>query len=121
MTLEQWIMVKFFLSACLGGQIVMWSLRALAPAAFEKSLSYSCSSTLQLGTVAAGAFVLGVGMTLSGACPGMVAAQIGSGVPSWATVAGCFLGAAVYGYLQPSISSDGHSLFACGAKPVVRT
>jgi len=51
-----------------------------------------------------GAFVLGTGMSLSSACPGMVLAQIGAGQPnSVYTVAGGLLGCLVYGSVEKSM------------------
>ena len=47
---------------------------------------------------------IGAGMCISGACPGMVWVQIGSGVEnSFITLAGCFVGALVYGLMHPFI------------------
>ena len=59
-----------------------------------------------------GGFLVGVGMLVSGACPGMVLAQVGGGVPnSWFTFLGCILGAALYGLLQPHLPFDGHTKY----------
>ena len=52
--------------------------------------------------IALGSFLLGSGMAIGGACPGMVAAQLGSGVDTaYATFLGLFAGALVYGFLEP--------------------
>ena len=61
-------------------------------------------------------------MRIAGACPGMVMAEVGSGVPNALIVlAGGFAGALAYGLLQPLIPVDGHSLFARGRKPFFNT
>ena len=47
---------------------------------------------------------IGIGMAISGACPGIVWVQIGSGVEnSFVTLAGCFVGALVHGLIHPFI------------------
>lgn len=53
------------------------------------------------GNIVGGA-LLGVGMSLAGACPGTVFAQVGMGVEnSLFTLLGGYVGAAVYGFLNP--------------------
>ncbi|WAR29531.1 YEEE-like protein [Mya arenaria] len=62
----------------------------------------ACFTHKGIVTSAIGAFVLGCGMTLSGACPGMILAQIGSWVPnSIFTAIGCLVGALTYGMAAP--------------------
>lgn len=60
-------------------------------------------------------------IAISGACPGMLAAQLGSGVPALATLAGAVAGALIYGLVQPHIAIDGHTLFGAGHKPKTDT
>ena len=52
-----------------------------------------------------GGALLGVGISLAGACPGTVAAQIGAGYrDAWFTLAGGILGAVVFSYLEPVLN-----------------
>lgn len=51
-----------------------------------------------------GGMLLGVGISIAGACPGTVFAQIGAGYrDAWFTVAGGILGAMTFGYLEPAL------------------
>jgi len=51
-----------------------------------------------------GGFMLGVGMALAGACPGMVLVQVGTNVSSGIyTLLGGFLGAGAFGLIHPII------------------
>jgi hypothetical protein len=50
--------------------------------------------------------LLGVGMAVSGACPGMVLSQVGTGTASSGiTLLGCACGALVAGLLQPTLNT----------------
>ena len=61
------------------------------------------TSTGLLGSVVGG-LTLGAGMSIAGACPGMVVVQVGANVPwSWATLIGCLLGAVIYCVFEPWI------------------
>ncbi|KAJ3026189.1 UNVERIFIED_CONTAM: hypothetical protein HDU68_006063, partial [Siphonaria sp. JEL0065] len=53
-----------------------------------------------------GGLLVGFGMSLSGACPGTVLVQIGTGVPAAPyTVAGTIIGAVTYGYIHKFIKT----------------
>ncbi|XP_060561777.1 thiosulfate transporter TsuA-like isoform X2 [Ruditapes philippinarum] len=110
MVFENFIMLKMFLSAVCAGQIVFCFLSVL-PATkklFKEAIEeyVTCFSSKGILTSGVGAFILGCGMTLSGACPGMVLAQVGSWVPnSIFTLLGCLVGALSYGLLAPAIES----------------
>ncbi len=59
---------------------------------------------IRRGTVA-GAALFGLGWALTGACPGAALAQLGNGyLPALASLAGIFLGAALYRRLRPRLS-----------------
>ncbi|KAH3867574.1 UPF0394 inner membrane protein YeeE-like isoform X2 [Dreissena polymorpha] len=108
MVFENFIMLKMFLSAVCSGQIVFSIISVLPPtkSIFQKAVVEYIACFTQKGilTSALGAFVLGIGMTLSAACPGMVLAQIGSWVPnSIFTLIGCLVGALTYGMVAPYI------------------
>lgn len=98
---ERFIMLKMFLAAS-ATSMAVFAVLDLVPAtkpAMSKCFSaFDCSKNRSIESVLGGTFVLGVGMTLAGACPGMVLAQVGSGVPnSLITMFGGLAGAAVYG------------------------
>ncbi|KAL3885197.1 hypothetical protein ACJMK2_025288 [Sinanodonta woodiana] len=65
----------------------------------------SCFKEKGILTSLMGPFVLGIGMTLSGACPGMVLAQVGAwSANSIFTLIGCLFGALTYGLIGPLVS-----------------
>lgn len=110
MVFENFIMLKMFLSAVCSGQIVFSVLSVLPQTkqVFQDAvLEYvACFSSKGILTSALGAFTLGCGMTLSGACPGMVLAQVGSWVPNAIfALVGCLFGALTYGMAAPFIES----------------
>jgi len=103
-------------------------LGAMSMSAFCLSLLGACSSTKfeiartmwagndrgWLSSTALGAAILGVGMAVGGACPGMVLSQVGSGVPnSGFTLFGGFVGALIYGVLEPKLARP---MFAKGPR-----
>lgn len=52
-------------------------------------------------SLAAGAFILGTGLTVAGSCPGTVFAQVGAGSSqAWLVLAGGLVGAFSYGALE---------------------
>ncbi|KAL3873777.1 hypothetical protein ACJMK2_036862 [Sinanodonta woodiana] len=108
MLLKRFIMLKMFLSAVVSGMFVM-SLLSMLPFTRRKFLNIQQafgSSLRSKGvlTVFTGGLVLGVGMTLSGACPGMVLSQVGAGTSNAVyTLFGCFVGALLYGVVEPLI------------------
>lgn len=99
MQLSNFIMLKVFLTAVATGAVVLAFLNGfdfvkLAPKAAN------------FGADIVGGLVLGVGITLAGACPGTALAQIGAGYrDALFTLLGGLLGALAYSYAEPSISS----------------
>jgi len=109
MVMENFIMLKMFLSAVCTGQIVLCVLSVLPPTKqhFEDAIQEYVATFTDKGVLTStiGAFILGIGLTLSGACPGMVLAQVGSWVPnSIFTLIGCLIGALTYGLVAPHIT-----------------
>ncbi|XP_078329397.1 thiosulfate transporter TsuA-like isoform X2 [Crassostrea virginica] len=110
MVFENFIMLKMFLSAVATGQACL-ALLSLIPATkdkFDKASQefMACFNNRGILSSLLGAFMLGVGMTLSGACPGMVLPQVGAWVPnSPFTLIGALVGALTYGLLASHIDS----------------
>lgn len=95
MQLRNFIMLKIFLTAVITGLIVLAALHGVG------IIQLSPKATVY-GADIAGGLILGAGITLAGACPGTVLAQIGAGYrDAWATLVGGLLGALVFGYLEP--------------------
>jgi hypothetical protein len=60
-----------------------------------------------VGNMVVGGLLLGIGIVMTGSCPGTAAAQLGAGYKdAWATVLGGLIGAAIYGYNQTSIDKS---------------
>lgn len=103
---EMFIMLKTFLAAVAAAQLCFAMLSVIPPmkGKFEQAVEEytSCFQEKSLLTSAFGAFVLGVGMALSGSCPAMVLVQVGTWVPNAIfSLLGCLLGALVYGMIAP--------------------
>lgn len=97
MQLRNFIMLKVFLSAVATGLVVLAALNGFG------MVKLVPKATLYLADVAGG-LLLGVGITLAGACPGTVLAQIGAGYrDAWATLLGGIFGAMTFGYLEPTL------------------
>jgi hypothetical protein len=97
MQLRTFLMVKVFLTAVATGLIVLavvngvWGVKM-----HPKALIWQADIV--------GGLLLGVGISIAGACPGTVFAQIGAGYrDAWFTVAGGILGAMAFGYLEPAL------------------
>ncbi|KAK7108480.1 thiosulfate transporter TsuA-like [Littorina saxatilis] len=108
MVFEKWIMLKMFLAA-LASSLLSISILSLIPLTREKYRHASdefvtCVASKGVVTSCLGPCLLGVGMTLSGACPGMVLVQVGTWTPNAIfTLIGCLVGALLYGMLAPCI------------------
>jgi len=96
--LRNWTMLKMFMSAIATTMVVISALTSLGLAELAPKADL-------YPAVIAGGLIFGVGMALTGACPGTVLAQIGAGYKdAWMTVAGGILGAMAYGYAEPYLS-----------------
>ena len=99
MQLRSFIMLKVFLAATATGLVVLAVLNGFGLAALHPK-------ALVVGNTLVGGLILGAGITLAGACPGTVLAQIGAGYrDAWATLIGGILGAMAYGYFRAPIDS----------------
>eukprot|EP01128_Nolandella_sp_AFSM9_P009961 TRINITY_DN668_c0_g1_i1.p1 TRINITY_DN668_c0_g1~~TRINITY_DN668_c0_g1_i1.p1 ORF type:complete len:351 (-),score=87.26 TRINITY_DN668_c0_g1_i1:360-1412(-) len=99
------LMLKMFLTATIVGMlgiliIERFTTRTRSPKA-PVSLGFGSGFFRTFGGNIVGGATLGVGMVISGACPGTVFAQIGAGVQNakW-TLAGGYVGAIIYGYFE---------------------
>jgi uncharacterized membrane protein YedE/YeeE len=98
MQLRNFVMLKIFLSAAVTGLVILAVLYGFGIVKLHPK------GTLFIADIAGG-LLLGAGITLAGACPGTVAAQIGAGYKdSWFTLAGGVLGALVFAYLEPVLA-----------------
>ncbi|MBI3517015.1 MAG: YeeE/YedE family protein, partial [Proteobacteria bacterium] len=97
MQLRNFIMLKVFLSAVATGLALLALLHGLG------ATSLYPKATL-VGADLLGGVLLGIGITLAGACPGTVAAQIGAGYKdAWLTLGGGLIGALAFTYAEPAL------------------
>lgn len=97
MQLRNFIMLKVFLAAVATGLVAL----AVMTAAGWTGLHLKA---VELLANVVGGLLLGAGITLAGACPGTVIAQVGAGYrDALAILAGGFAGALTFGYLQPDL------------------
>jgi uncharacterized protein len=98
MQLRNFIMLKVFLSAIATGAVVLGVMNGLG------LVSISPKAALY-GSDLVGGLVLGTGITLAGACPRTVLAQIGAGYrDALFTLVGGLFGAIAFSYAEPSLS-----------------
>lgn len=97
MQLRTFLMLKIFLTAVITGLIVLAVLQGIwGVKMYPKALIWQADIV--------GGLLLGAGISIAGACPGTVFAQIGAGYrDAWFTVAGGILGAMAFGYLEPTL------------------
>ena len=95
MQLRTSLMLKIFLTAVITGLVVLAVLNGVwAVKMYPKALIWQADII--------GGLLLGAGISIAGACPGTVFAQIGAGYrDAWFTVAGGIVGAMAFGYLEP--------------------
>jgi uncharacterized membrane protein YedE/YeeE len=97
MQLRNFLMLKVFLTAVITGLIVLAVLNGM----FGVKLSLK---PLLFKADIIGGLILGIGITLAGACPGTTAAQIGVGYrDAWFILLGGIAGALTYGYFDAPI------------------
>lgn len=95
MRLQNFTMVKVFVSAIVTGLIVLACLHGLGLVTLHPK-------ALSVGAQVLGGGLIGVGMVIAGACPGTVFAQIGAGYKdAWMILLGGLVGAFAYGYALP--------------------
>jgi hypothetical protein len=106
MKMEQFTMIKVFLSALAAGQIALTVIYLIHKPDFELSCTaYQGCQPHGIPATVLGATMLGSGMAISGSCPGTVMAQIGGGLRfSGVVLAGGLAGCLVFILLQPILS-----------------
>ena len=109
MIFSRWVMLKMFMGAAGTSAFCLAAASKFIPehmAIVRGKYRTSCERSLVFG-LCLGAVLLGVGMTVSSACPGMVLSQVGAGMPNaGVTVAGCFAGAVVYSLVERTIREN---------------
>ncbi|KAJ3048735.1 hypothetical protein HK097_010251 [Rhizophlyctis rosea] len=106
MLLQEWTMATMFFTAAAGGTIIITGLEAvnLKKRSCKPPTSAGWASLGKYGANISGGSMLGVGMALSGACPGTVFVQLGAGLPSaWYVMTGAIASALSFGYLHRAI------------------
>jgi len=98
MQLRNFIMLKIVLAAVGTGAIVLAVLNGLGYVELQpRAAAYAPN--------AVGGLLLGAGISLSGACPGSLLAQIGAGYrDAFFTLIGALLGAVTFSYAEPAIN-----------------
>jgi hypothetical protein len=98
MQLQNFIMLKVFLTAVATGAIVLAILNGFGYVKLQpKAAAYAAD--------ALGGLLLGAGISLSGACPGTALAQIGAGYrDALFTLVGALFGAVTFSYAQPMLA-----------------
>eukprot|EP00055_Hartaetosiga_balthica_P012073 m.57441 g.57441 ORF g.57441 m.57441 type:complete len:462 (-) comp7827_c2_seq1:257-1642(-) len=104
---EKFLMLKMFTGAMAASAASILLVYIFNRKLFEKisHTFHGCSKRGLFKSVGLGSFLLGAGMALGGACPGMVAAQLGSNVNNaWITFLGAVIGALFFGLFEPVIA-----------------
>lgn len=98
MQLQNYIMLKVFLTAVATGAVVLAILNGFGFVKLQPKVA-------AYGADIVGGLLLGSGISLAGACPGTTLAQIGAGYrDAFFTLAGGLFGAVAFGYAQPSLA-----------------
>ncbi len=112
MQLRNFIMLKVFLSAVATGAVVLAALHGFGFVKLQPKAALYAADIV-------GGLVLGVGITLAGACPGTTLAQIGVGYrDALFTLVGGLAGAVAFSYAQPWFNK---TLLAIGDGKIIFT
>jgi len=100
MTFRRFIMMKMAFAALATATVVFYFVERVFPRVSTRK-AFHQDMRITWSQVALGATILGVGMTLSGSCPGTVFAQIGAGSKmAWFTLLGGLAGALLFSYVE---------------------
>jgi len=98
MQFRNFIMLKVFLTAVATGALVLAALNGFGIVKLQRKAALYAADVV-------GGLLLGIGITLAGACPGTTLAQVGVGYrDALFTLAGGLVGAVAYSYAQPALS-----------------
>jgi hypothetical protein len=98
MQMRNFIMLKVFLTAVATGAVVLALLNGFGYVKLQPKAALYAADIV-------GGLLLGVGITLAGACPGTTLAQIGAGYrDALFTLLGGLTGAVAFSYAQPALS-----------------
>jgi hypothetical protein len=98
MQLRTFVMLKVFLTAVATGALVLAALNGFGLVKLQPKAALYAADVI-------GGLMLGVGITLAGACPGTTLAQVGVGYrDALFTLVGGLFGAVAYSYAQPVLS-----------------
>lgn len=112
MQLRNFVMLKVFLTAVATGAVVLAVLNGVGLVKLQPKAAFYAADIV-------GGAILGVGITLAGACPGTTLAQIGAGYrDAWFTLLGGLCGAVAYSYVTPALEA---TVFANSAGKLVFT
>lgn len=104
MVFEINILLKMFLSAAASSLLACTLVYFTSPTTFA-AVRQGHATIKAKEAVMVGAAILGMGMTVAGACPGMVLSQVGSQVPGALFVfLGGLLGAATHSFFEPQFN-----------------
>lgn len=99
MQLRSFIMLKVFLTAVATGAVVLAALNGFGLVQLQPKAALYAADVV-------GGLILGVGITLAGACPGTTLAQIGVGYrDALFTLVGGLCDALAFSYLQPLLAT----------------
>jgi len=97
MQFRTFTMLKMFLTATATGLVILAVLNGVYGVALHPKATHFMAN-------AAGGALLGIGITLAGACPGTLLAQIGAGYKdAWFALLGALAGAIAFGYAEPAL------------------
>ena len=100
MQLRNFIMLKVFLSAVATGAVVLAVLNGFGFVKLQPKATLYAADLV-------GGLLLGVGIALSGACPGTTLAQVGVGYKdALFTLLGGLFGAVAFSYMQPWLDRE---------------
>lgn len=98
MQMRNFIMLKVFLTAVATGAVVLAVLNGFGYVKLQPKAALYAADIV-------GGLILGVGITLAGACPGTTLAQVGAGYrDALFTLVGGLFGAVAYSYAEPTLS-----------------
>ena len=118
MIFQKFIMLKMFLAAMCIATASVFIAANVFKVRYNKILSggKDALKSKSAHTLIVGGLLIGVGMQISGSCPGMVLVQLGAGVPyAWITLIGCLVGALIHGLLSPYLSPSASNEFVSKA------